>query len=141
MWAYQGQRGEGYFSPDMARGVEGGPPSNGPPMPDCGKKCNQCECVPLQTSHVRKHVKADRIARHSSQLPDSGLKKCNQCNVSVQTSHLSRPTKETLSCTGHNVLFAFPKTTQRPLQNQRRVMTNPNSRTLKPLGMYQVHRK
>ena len=65
-----GQRGKGFFSPDMARGVAGGPPSNGPPMPDCGKKCNQCECAPLQTSHVRKHVKADQIALHSSQLPD-----------------------------------------------------------------------
>ena len=111
---YPDQSGEGYFSPDMARGVEGGPPSNGPPMPDCGKKCNQCECTPLQTSHVRKHVKADQIVQHSSQLPEMQPMQCECTDKPSEKAHESSPQAHqgnTPLYRAYNALFAVAKTT------------------------------
>ena len=63
----------------------------GPPKPDWGKKCNQCECTSLQTSHVRKHMKAHQwlgpanayeIALHSLDLAEKST------NVSKQAEHI-----------------------------------------------------
>ena len=127
MWVYP-ERGRGSHPIWQA-----GPPSNGPPMPDCGKKCNQCECTPLQTSCARKHMKEHQIAQHCSQLPEWG-KKCNQCNVSVLTICVSlgtwnRLTKET-PFTGQNVWFVLPKTTSIPPQSQRRVIGNQTMRRM-----------
>ena len=91
-------------------GIEGGPPSNGPPMLDWGKKCNQCEYTPLQTSHVRKHAKAHQIAQHSSQFPD-WVKTCNQCNANLQISNMRRHMKVLPRPTiGQNASFVTSKT-------------------------------